>query len=328
MNAFPLVSIVIPCYNTEQYIEEAVNSALCQTYSNFEVIVVDDGSTDKSYNILCSFGDRIRIVQQKNGGLSAARNAGILAAKGDYIMFVDADDILSPKAVESKMKIMLSDPEIGLVTGNFFILENDDIIPGYIGSDFLKDASDQFLTIFSRGISQLDPLYRKDVFTNCGLFNPYCTVCEDLDHALITAGKYKIGFDDQVHGFYRNLNRETLSVNLIRMYDFISKIIRSRSVISKKKWEYLLHTQSRLIYEARETLGFLKKIPADRRLNSLFTMIKKHPFSSFHFVSAILRWVLGLEKRVQFKKDVQPEKSELEIIYNNSEKRKNLLECS
>ena len=93
MNYF--VSIIIPVYNIEKYIEECVNSVLVQSYKNFEVILVDDGSKDRS-SIICddlaNLDNRIKVIHKKNGGLSSARNAGIKASKGDYIAFIDGDD--------------------------------------------------------------------------------------------------------------------------------------------------------------------------------------------------------------------------------------------
>lgn len=96
-----MISIVIPSYNQAEYLPDAIESALKQKnpYLNVEVIVVDDGSTDNSLAIAQSYLDRIKIVSQVNKGLSSARNTGIMNAKGDYILFLDADDILMQGAV-------------------------------------------------------------------------------------------------------------------------------------------------------------------------------------------------------------------------------------
>lgn len=100
MSPQPLVSIVIPCYNRENYIQQAVDSALSQTYSNIEVIVVDDGSKDNSLGVLSNYGDKIQVISQSNKGVSAARNAGFYASKGEFIIFLDSDDWLSNDIVE------------------------------------------------------------------------------------------------------------------------------------------------------------------------------------------------------------------------------------
>ena len=98
-----LISIIVPAYNASKYIEKCLNSILSQTYKNFEIIVVNDGSTDNTLDILkkCSEqSDKIKIVAQKNKGVSAARNNGLEHAKGQYIAFVDADDTLEQEFLE------------------------------------------------------------------------------------------------------------------------------------------------------------------------------------------------------------------------------------
>jgi glycosyltransferase involved in cell wall biosynthesis len=96
----PLVSIVVNNYNYAQYLDEAIRSALAQTYSNIEVIVVDDGSTDGSRAIIDSFGDALVSVYKDNGGQASAFNVGFARASGDWILFLDADDVLAANAVE------------------------------------------------------------------------------------------------------------------------------------------------------------------------------------------------------------------------------------
>jgi len=105
MNNFPLVSIIIPVYNSERYLSKAIESALAQTWPNKEIIIVDDKSTDNSLELINSFENKIvKISRQENGGASAARNDGLTAAKGDYIQFLDSDDILSADKVEMQVK--------------------------------------------------------------------------------------------------------------------------------------------------------------------------------------------------------------------------------
>ena len=95
------VSIIIPAYNIEQYIEECLESIINQTYKNIQIIIINDGSTDKTLDICSSIKDnRIEIINQKNGGISVARNEGLKKANGEYFLFVDGDDILDTKAVE------------------------------------------------------------------------------------------------------------------------------------------------------------------------------------------------------------------------------------
>ncbi|MBK8909688.1 MAG: glycosyltransferase [Rhodospirillales bacterium] len=97
----PLVSIIIPCWNAEAFVGEAIDSALAQTYRNAEVIVIDDGSTDGSLEVIKSYGDRIRWETGPNRGAPAARNRGLALAAGAYVLFLDADDLLLPPAIQA-----------------------------------------------------------------------------------------------------------------------------------------------------------------------------------------------------------------------------------
>jgi glycosyltransferase involved in cell wall biosynthesis len=104
------VSILIPCYNAERYVGEAIESALGQTYPNVEVIVIDDGSTDGSLEVIRSFGERIRWETGPNRGGSAARNRGIELARGELVQFLDADDLLHPAKLERQVPLAESEP--------------------------------------------------------------------------------------------------------------------------------------------------------------------------------------------------------------------------
>lgn len=100
----PLVSIIIPCYNASKWIAEAVQSCLDQTYSNVEIIVVDDGSTDMSLHLLKRFGSKINLCPQKHRGGNAARNQGFRLSGGEFIQYLDADDYLLPGKIEKQIK--------------------------------------------------------------------------------------------------------------------------------------------------------------------------------------------------------------------------------
>lgn len=109
----PLASILINNYNYGQYLKDAIESALNQTYSPIEVIVVDDGSTDNSREIIASYGDRIIPILKANGGQASAFNAGFLASKGDILCFLDSDDVFKPNKVEKVVRDFQKDKNIG-----------------------------------------------------------------------------------------------------------------------------------------------------------------------------------------------------------------------
>ncbi len=118
-NIKPLITLVVPVYNVEEYLNECVDSVVNQTYSNLEIILVDDGSTDQSPVICDEYAlkdNRIHVIHQHNGGLSAARNIGIENAHGEYISFLDSDDYLSPDAIESMYNTLIeNDAQISAI---------------------------------------------------------------------------------------------------------------------------------------------------------------------------------------------------------------------
>jgi glycosyltransferase involved in cell wall biosynthesis len=113
MQSQPLVSILINNYNYAQFVSEAVASATAQTYQNIEIIVVDDGSTDNSVEVIRQFGDRVRLVAKENGGQASAFNAGFAASQGEIICFLDADDLFVADKVSSVVEVFERHPSVG-----------------------------------------------------------------------------------------------------------------------------------------------------------------------------------------------------------------------
>lgn len=111
----PLVSVILPAYNAGEFVEEAVDSILNQTYQNIELIVIDDGSTDDTKDVLKKYTNQIEYVYQRNSGPSEARNTGIKIAKGELIAYQDADDISLPSRIEREVELLLCNPHIAMV---------------------------------------------------------------------------------------------------------------------------------------------------------------------------------------------------------------------
>lgn len=147
--ATPTVSIIIPVYNVAQYVEKCVNSATAQTHRNIEVIVINDGSTDTSGDILSALAkkdNRIVFINQKNAGVSAARNAGIATARGEYIIFVDGDDWLSKDCVEYMLRVIKkTKSEMAISVNNFTTRDTQQITDDKINTWSASEAICKFL---------------------------------------------------------------------------------------------------------------------------------------------------------------------------------------
>src|SRR5919112_291203 len=123
-DAAPLVSVVIPCYNQAHFLGEAIESVLAQSYPNFEIIVVDDGSTDDTSEVAGRY-PKVRLVRQENQGLSGARNAGLARSEGEYVVFLDADDRLLPEALETGLEYLDAHSECAFASGRYRFIGGD-----------------------------------------------------------------------------------------------------------------------------------------------------------------------------------------------------------
>jgi glycosyltransferase involved in cell wall biosynthesis len=121
----PLVSVVIPAFNARRYVGQAIKSALDQTYPEIEVILVDDGSTDGTAEVPETCDPRVRVIAQPNRGVAMARNAGIEASSGDYVAFLDADDLWLPSKIARQMSIATRSREVGLVFCGYSVIRDD-----------------------------------------------------------------------------------------------------------------------------------------------------------------------------------------------------------
>lgn len=140
MNVSPIVagkvSIIIPAYNCAHTVDATIESCLAQTYGNIEIIVVNDGSTDNTAAVLQTFGRKIVVINKKNGGVAASRNAGVRATDGEFVMWMDHDDLMAPERVRLQVEVLLSDQSIGLVSSDFsaFITADSDFESSHIAS--------------------------------------------------------------------------------------------------------------------------------------------------------------------------------------------------
>lgn len=110
-----LVSVIVPVYNGARYLRQALDSALAQTYPNLEVVVIDDGSTDTSREVIASYGPRLGVIEQANSGVAVARNAGIRASRGEFISFLDQDDWWHPQKIARQVEVLQADAAVALV---------------------------------------------------------------------------------------------------------------------------------------------------------------------------------------------------------------------
>lgn len=168
------ISVIIPVRNTERYLRQAIESALAQTLRPFEVLVVDDGSTDASLDVARSFGDGVRVLEGTQGGIGATRNSGVERASGDFLAFLDADDYWVPEKLLWQIELFTRDPALDLVFGQVRQFYSPDIpVP-----DAERTRLEQ--SVFD-GQHVGTMLARSESFHRVGPFNPQLRVGEFLD---------------------------------------------------------------------------------------------------------------------------------------------------
>jgi glycosyltransferase involved in cell wall biosynthesis len=202
-------SIIIPLYNKERYVENALQSILKQTITDYEIIIVNDGSTDKSKEIAVKYlSDKIRIIDHDNNkGLSAARNTGIKNAKSDYITFLDADDLWHSKYLETIKNLIFSFPQAHIFATNF-----DEVYPKtthkpHNGSEDLPPVFNGVIDFFKINLKQgiytpSSVCWHKSVFETIGYYNEKITFSEDLDFNIRANLKFKLAYSTSVQMSY------------------------------------------------------------------------------------------------------------------------------
>lgn len=192
-----LVSVIIPTYNRADLIREALDSVFAQTYRNFEIVVIDDGSTDNTAEILRPLEEQglLRYIYQKNAGEAAARNKGLFEAKGQYIAFLDSDDIFEPEKLEIQTAYLQKYPEIGLVHSGYIKFDNAGTNLGYRDTSWFSGSIYPQMLLYWTTLMAVDAvLIPKSVFEDVGLFNESLRTGPDLDMWRRIARRYPFGF--------------------------------------------------------------------------------------------------------------------------------------
>ncbi len=194
------VSVIIPTYNRSEYVLEAIHSVVDQNYEPIEIIVIDDGSTDNTKEKLASLAERgvIRYIYQENQGRSAARNKGISSATGDYLAFLDSDDLFEPDKLVKQLEFFSRHPEVGLVHGGYvkFDTLNNDL--GYRNPFWFSGwIYPKILLIWYTLLATPTVMVPKRVLDEVGGFDESLFIAEDLDLWRRIARKHPFGYINQ-----------------------------------------------------------------------------------------------------------------------------------
>jgi glycosyltransferase involved in cell wall biosynthesis len=200
----PKVSVIIPAYNAMTYLPTTLESVLQQTLTDFEVLIINDGSSDSIVQWASQLADsRVRLISQENRGVSCARNTGITEAKGEYIAFIDADDLWESTKLEKQVHCLETQPDVGLVyTWTLLVDEHGQPLNRVYASDVEGDVWQQLVEndMIANGSNIM---VRHQCFETVGLFDRNLTAAEDYDMCLRIATSYPFGVVKEPLTLYR-----------------------------------------------------------------------------------------------------------------------------
>ena len=220
----PLVSVIIPAYNAAGFLPKAIDSVLSQSYTNFEVILIDDGSTDNTKTVLRET-KRIKYFHQENKGLSSARNAGIQKSNGNYLVFLDADDWLEKDALIHNYEVIKDRPDIAFVSGNYYLLRGEGNQPEAISVSADRDHYTLLLKSNYIGMHAA-VLFQRWVFDKFH-YDETLKACEDYDLYLAITRHHPVIHHQEFIATY-NFHPLGLSHNHQLMMDSINRVIKKQ----------------------------------------------------------------------------------------------------
>lgn len=243
-------SFVVPAYNVEEYLERCINSIICQTYTDYEIIIIDDGSTDNTGKIAdrvqAQNTNKIEVVHQKNKGLGGARNSGIDVARGEYIVFVDSDDYISCNMLEIATKFIEKN-DLDIFVFDFLVVSDGAFEDEYADENFEMISIQRYLA--ECGVNACNKIYKTSIFKDNNIRFPEKQLYEDVATTPMTAlhcsniGKVdtKLYYYYQREGSIINTNQGSRIYELHKGFDSVIEYYRNEGAFEKysKELEYL-----------------------------------------------------------------------------------------
>ena len=249
-----LISVIVPCYNQAEFLDESIQSLIAQTYHNWECIIVNDGSEDNAEDIVlqwCKRDQRIKYVRKCNGGLSSARNAGLRIAKGDFIQFLDADDAIEKNKFEKQILEFIRNNKIDVVYSSVRYFESCSNILYYsINKDFndwqpkLNNNHGEIFEFFLQGniMACNCPLIKRTIINKVGFFNESLKSHEDYEYwiRIALAGGFFWYTDEsnsfalvRIHNKSMSNDKKKMSISaLFVKYFLVKELIKRKAVVS------------------------------------------------------------------------------------------------
>jgi glycosyltransferase involved in cell wall biosynthesis len=221
----PKVSVVIPAYNAMTYLPETVESVLKQTFTNFEVLIINDGSSDHIMQWVTEISDsRVRLISQENQGLPGARNTGIAQAQGEYVAFLDADDWWEPTKLEKQVRCFDERPAVGLVYTWTALIDASGKPNGRVFASYLEGNVWEQIVVDDMISNGSSAMVRRCCFETVGVFDPNLTSAEDRDMWTRLAACYPFAVVKEPLTLYRQ-HPNSMTKNRQRMIQNLRQVI-------------------------------------------------------------------------------------------------------
>lgn len=305
------VSVIIPLFNQKKYVADAIESSLSQKYKNLEVIVVNDGSTDNPEEILSGFNGSIKIINQSNRGLSAARNTGVKNSSGDYIQFLDADDILLPDKIEKQLKFNIeNEAEISYCEISVTDNSKSNFRPLNIGK--IKDIFKNYYLFWEPYPTPIHSLLiKRDIFNKFGLFDESIKANEDrMYFCYLAARGVRFEYLDICGGYYRlhgnsmNKDMKLMISSAIEFYKKINPVLGDELITNRiglngteaiganMTYLYLIRIRNGCkIGELRAIRNIIKKAGIEWNAEPLPSFFKKNKFYKMKIAAYFNRYL-------------------------------------
>ena len=237
MTPMPRVSVIIPAFNAEPFIRDTLDSVLAQTYPNLETVVSDDGSTDGTAAVVGTYGDRVKYVRGANsGGVSTPRNAGVRAASGSLLAFIDSDDIMGPGRIATEVRCFARHPNVGLVFSDYGEFGDDKLQEhGHFDScPMLREliaaapvANDAVVLspstatelLLTENFGSSSPMVRRRVFDQVGGYDPHAKSSEDFEFQFRAASVSSVGIVPRIQ-WHKRQHPQNMSANVERVLNW------------------------------------------------------------------------------------------------------------
>jgi glycosyltransferase involved in cell wall biosynthesis len=245
----PLVSAIVPAFNSARYIGETLDSLLAQTYPRLEIIVVDDGSMDSTGECVQSYGARVRYFHRPNSGAcSAPLNDGIRAATGDLLVFIDADDFMAPHRLAAEVDVLRCHPRVGMVFTDYQDFEAGRILErGHFdtcprlsrklenhhdkGAEMVLYPEESTDLLLTENFGSASPMIRREVVAAVGTFDETLKASEDFDFVYRVAAAFPVALIPRI-GWYKRLHAASMSSNTPNILRY--KILTRRRLLARE----------------------------------------------------------------------------------------------